>query len=664
MKTNRRPFIKLAACATLLACVARVHAIAPDEWRTRQSLEVPSAGLTRVALPPETLDAARPGLEDLRLLDPAGNEVPFLIERPVPLPGSIRRAKDFRCAIENEATILTVETGTTEPLAGVSLETPGSDFLKPVRVEGSHDGTNWQELAKDQPVFRLPRGAEKLRIQFAESAWEFLRLTIDDRRAQPVPFTGAQLFTPGSGAPSKGLPVTIKSREENPGITRLELDLGAANLPLASLQIETPEPLFTRTVTVAVPEVTESGIIEQVIGQAVIYKIGIDGKNEAKLIIPLEKQIRSRAAILTIRNEDSPPLPISDVRAVRRLNSLTFLAREPGRFTLLAGNNQCPAARYDLSALALQLKSAAAVELNPAPLSENSDFKAPETLGSLNLTGSPLDTAGWKFRKTVQFSRPGVQQLELDSEVLAETRGDTNDLRLVREKQQLPYLIDRPPISRAIALNASPDVDLKKPSRSRWSIKLPHTAIPLTRLVCNSSSELFQRDMQLWEEVTDEWGDKYSRELGRAIWKQTPGHSKKEFVIEFNQTPVTDRLFLETDNGDNTAIELHDFRCYYPVVRLVFKAAPDASNPLWLYYGNRNASAPRYDLSLVANQILRAEKSIATAGSEEPTSGKASKQGTEETPFRGGILFWGALAIVVIALLFLVARLLPKTEEK
>jgi hypothetical protein len=47
--------------------------------------------------------------------------------------------------------------------------------------------------------------------------------------------------------------VTIAERYENPGETRLTLNLGAANLNVATIQIETPESLFTRQVTLAVP---------------------------------------------------------------------------------------------------------------------------------------------------------------------------------------------------------------------------------------------------------------------------------------------------------------------------------------------------------------------------------------------------------------------------
>lgn len=179
-------------------------------------------------------------------------------------------------------------------LAIVHLETPAPQFIKAVRIEGSHDGEKWEELATGQPIFRLADGAEKLRVSFPEGVWEWLRLTIDDRRTPVVPFTGAQLHRAGAPAPVEPVPITIKSRDESPGVTRLALDLGAANLTLAALRLETTEPLFTRSVTLAVPEVTEDGIHEQPLGKAVIYRVDIQGRSEARLDIAVEKQIRPR----------------------------------------------------------------------------------------------------------------------------------------------------------------------------------------------------------------------------------------------------------------------------------------------------------------------------------------------------------------------------------
>ena len=78
-----------------------------------------------------------------------------------------------------------------------------------------------------------------------------------------------------------------------------------------------------------------------------------------------------------------------------------------------------------------------------------------------------------------------------------------------------------------------------------------------------------------------------------------------------------------------------------------------------LYYGNRAATAPRYDLALVAGQILAAEKLAASLGAEEQVRpGGWADQALAGS--RAGILFWGVLALVVLGLLVVVAKLLPK----
>jgi hypothetical protein len=117
----------------------------------------------------------------------------------------------------------------------------------------------------------------------------------------------------------------------------------------------------------------------------------------------------------------------------------------------------------------------------------------------------------------------------------------------------------------------------------------------------------------------------------------------------------TDTLWVETDNGDNPAIALGTAQAVYPVVRLVFKVAE--TDGFALAYGNRAANAPRYDLGLVAGRLLTSSR--ATSRIWAPTRRSPGAR----NPFagiNGGVVFWGALALVVAALLVTVARLLPK----
>jgi hypothetical protein len=648
---------------TILVAPQTSVAFNPNEWRKTQALEVPAKGLVRVNVPMATLDAVQPGLEDLRIVDSTGNQVPCLIERLLPDAESTIRPMEFRSTIENGATRLNLKTGTSSPIIGVSLESPATRFMKAVDVEGSNDGTTWSKLAGGDSLFQLPNGATKLRVSFPEGAWQLLRITIDDLGSAPVPFTGVQLHKARTTAPAEVVAVTIKSRDESPGTTRLALDLGAANLTLGSLRIESNEPIFTRVVTLAVPEVGDDGIHERKIADAVIYRVTVNGKNEAHLEIPLESQISTRELLVLIRNEDSPPISIDAVRADRRLVRLIFFANQPGQYSLLSGNVQAPAPRYDLSALSGKLRNAAATDVIPSALVPNPNYKPPEALAAVTLTGAQIDIAKWKFRKLLPLTQTGVQQVELDSEVLARSQPDQRDIRIVRGQYQLPFIFERTSLSRPISLNVAAANDPKQPAVSRWSVKLSQSGVPITRLVCTSSSPLFHRQMRLWEEVSDERGDKFASELGIATWDQTPDAPKRDLVLQFNARPKRDTLLLETDNGDNPAIELRDFRGYYSATRVIFKATPDPAQQVWLYYSNLDATAPRYDLTVVAGELLKAERSAVAAGAEENLAPKSSFVG-ETLTGSTRYIFWGALALVVIVLLAIMSRFLPKPQQQ
>ena len=121
----------------------------------------------------------------------------------------------------------------------------------------------------------------------------------------------------------------------------------------------------------------------------------------------------------------------------------------------------------------------------------------------------------------------------------------------------------------------------------------------------------------------------------------------------------SDTLILETENGDNPPVELEKFTAFYPATRILFKAKAD--DELFLYYGNPRASSPRYDLSLVANQLLAADKKTASLDGEQQL--KKSSWRENEVPGQGGIVFWGILAVVVIGLLVIISRLLPKSQS-
>ncbi|MGO8931468.1 MAG: DUF3999 family protein [Limisphaerales bacterium] len=648
-------YVLLAACASSVQA-----APLPAEWQHEQHFEASAPGLLKLSLPLATLDAARPALEDLRLCDNAGLEVPYLIERPKPVAKIVQAAKSVQVSVNAATTVLTLETGLAQPLDGVTLETPASTFLKAVRIEGSADGQSWQMLARGQPIFRQPSGASQLRLAIPPGAWPWLRLTVSDQRSQPIPFTGARVHAAAvEPVPAEAVPVTITGRDENPGETRLTLNLGAANLDVAAIQIETAEPLFTRPVTLAVPQIADDGIREQPLAHGVIYRVAVEGQPVfGNLTVSVEAAVRSRELLLLIQNQNSPPLPITAVRAERRPVYLVFLARSAGTYHLLTGNSRCAAPRYDVAALGANLKAVAVSPLTLSPVADNPSYRPPEVLAGIQEGGTALDVSAWKFRKPVKLSRAGAQRIELDLDVLSHAQPGFSDLRLLRDGKQLPYILEATSITRALTPTVTATSDTKDPHISRWAIKIPRAGLPITRLTCAARTPLFQRDMTLYEWLTDERGDKYSRPLGGATWVQTPNQTSKQFALILNGSPNSDTLVLETHNGDNPPIELEKFQAFYPATRVLFKAQP--ADELLLYYGNPQAASPRYDLSLVAGQLLAADQSEASLAAEEQLK---KSWGEGHRPGQGGVVFWGILAVVVVALLIIISRLLPHSPR-
>jgi hypothetical protein len=298
-------------------------------------------------------------------------------------------------------------------------------------------------------------------------------------------------------------------------------------------------------------------------------------------------------------------------------------------------------------ASALAASAAWALSQTPAP-------------GPLSPMGGVIDAGKWNFRKLLPVASPGVQQVELDQDTLAHANADLSDIRIVQGGRQIPFILERTSIIRAVPISAAQEKDPGRPSRSLWELKLPQP-LPLADVTCASSSPLFERTMRLGEEVPDDRGATFSVDLGGAVWKRTPGDGQRVFVLPLDKPPRSALLNLETDNGDNAPIDLNTFEGHYPATRAIFKTG-GGSEPIWLCYGNQEAGFPSYDLRLIAGDLLRAERNSITAGPQKITEGAAAKA-AEAITGASKYLFWGALTLVVVALLVITAKLLPKPDK-
>lgn len=265
------------------------------------------------------------------------------------------------------------------------------------------------------------------------------------------------------------------------------------------------------------------------------------------------------------------------------------------------------------------------------------------------ISGAPIDLTGWTYRAKIGIRDDGVQQLDLDLETLARAARDLRDVRVVSDGQQFPYLLETSADTHRYVPLVETVTDPKRPTTSLWKIRLPAAGAPITRLICQTRAPLFDRSVAMRE--SDQ------RTLGTARWVRTPAQASRPLELIVSALPAGNEIFLEMENGDNPAIALDDFELEYPVVRLLFRAS--MSPETFLYFGNPEAVAPSYDVALIAPQLRAAARQSATLGTGERVRAVTLSEKLQRPGGRRWIL-WVGLGIVVVALLAVIARLLPK----
>ncbi len=642
--------MKLIPAILFLATALPVLAADPyAAWPSVQKVAVSGAGLVRVELPASTIGASQPHLDDLRLVSADGIETPCLVEWPHPENSWSFLTPEVHITLAGQTTVLEFSAEAFQPVRAVELLTSASAFIKAASVEGSNDGERWEPVASNELVFRQTDKTERLRLPVPRGTWKRLRVVIDDRRWGPVPFTGVRLELEKSAQPTVPLPVVVQKRVERGGRSRLTLSLGGANRWVAWLKLRVSDPLFSRQVYVSANDRT--------IGSERLYQLDLDGHQASSLTLPVRAQVTTAEVEVEIDNGDSPPLKIEGVEAAVYPVSLTFHAKAAGEWRLFTGNAAAPAPVYDVAALGDELRAASSATASVGELSPNPGFDSKAALPETGAPGAAIDLKNWAFRQPVTTTQRGVMQVELGLEALAHSRPGFGDVRLVQGGRQVPYVMQPIASHQGVAVPFAVARDPKRPAVSRWELKLPVKGMPFTSLNLTSPTPLFSRYFELVEPVRDRYGNASKSVVATASWNHRPADVMPLSMLL--SLPATgDTLYLETDNGDNSPVELGEITVYHPVVRLLFKTLDAA--PVHLWYGNPAAYAPRYDLGLVEAELKKAAPLTAALGPEEPM--KPPGTGSREESSQGGLLLWATLALVVGGLLWLVAQWLPENK--
>jgi len=645
--------MKKALALTLLLAAGNAGAGKDaNAWKFFQELKVPAAGVYRHKLPPAALDASRPDLADLRLYDAGGAEVPYLLETVRPARPAAERLADFKARLEGRTTVLTARAGSSGFIESVTLETPAGGFIKPAAAYLSADGERWTRTAAGVPVYRGHQGGENLRLEFPPAAGRYVKVIIDDSRSEAVPFTALKAAVlPARPAVTGTAAAEIVSREEFSSSTRLTVKLPARNLYVFAVLVKTGDALFSREVSISARAYSDGRLDPRPLGAGVIFATVAAGAAASRDRIPVYARLDGTAELqLEIENGGSPALDVKEVKVEYAPVQAVFRARAAGSYRLAFGNRQARARTYDLGGLAGELTGRTFPAPEAAAPEENRDYAAPEALPDLEALGAELDEGAWRYRVRVLPGAAGVQALDLDLPALTRAAPDLRDLRLASGGRQVPYILDRNYTKKDL------EAEVEKAGPALWKFRLPAGGLTLDRLTVSAPDMVFRRTVRLYETPSDGRGASARRLLASAVCGGAGGRGSPVSCPLYGPWRVNgDRLELEVDNGDNKPLELSGFRFQYPVSRLLFKWK--GGDGPYLLYGNSPAAPPRYDIALVAGELLEGDKHAARLEGE--ASGGAGLAGLKLGGPAAKALFWAALIAVAGLLVFLIVRLLP-----
>jgi hypothetical protein len=268
------------------------------------------------------------------------------------------------------------------------------------------------------------------------------------------------------------------------------------------------------------------------------------------------------------------------------------------------------------------------------------------------MAGASIDRQSFRYERSIPLGTAGLTTLPLDAATLA--HGSLNDVRIATDDgHQVPFLVERLDEPLAVTLPALARLTSGRDAstRSRYRVTLPYAGLPSSRLVLHTDARVFDRHVSI-EMLPSAEDDPRARAgpvtLATTQWRHTdPELSAPALTIELPPLRVRE-LSLVIDEGDNAPLPLRDGTLLLPAYRLRFFR--DGRTPLTLLYGRSDIGAPRYDLALLAPRLLGAPAQDAVAGAEKET--------TNVTGVTPTVVFWCALALAVLALLILIARLL------
>ena len=346
---------------------------APDwrEWRYARSIDAPPVTQTTVVavdVPVSVAMRSREGWSDLRVVDDAGREVPYLRDggessgpswRPVRLIEPSVDAGGFSQVVLDAA-------GGDRTHNTMRLEVEReADFLTWIEIAVSDDGRSWRIVRDRAPFFDLTgqQLGATTRITYPDTLARYVRVRWLDatRRYRVMRGEVAEARAPALGLDPIDLALTPSTAPALAQRTVWVSPPDAPRVSVAAIAFETSAATFFRPVAV---ESSQDGRTWQWVGSGDIYRLPQPSGTRESLVVELPETWASHWRI-SISDRDERPIPDLKPGLRARRHRLVF-QQEPGvSYRLVYGHPRAQTPEYFL---ARTLDRAAMASASSVPL--------------------------------------------------------------------------------------------------------------------------------------------------------------------------------------------------------------------------------------------------------------------------------------------------------
>jgi hypothetical protein len=611
------------------------------------------------------------GLGDLRLYDPSGREVPYLLVSNPPAE-PVWRSSEALLPIAPAETDREKTSGFEADLGAAArvdrfrVEGLPAPYLKQVKLEASGDRAHWTVLVDEATLFDLPDSRLRLiELGFRAGVYRYFRLTWDDSRSARLPRpTGAAAREAAAAAANATLnaPVVFERRPSEPRRSRFHLRLPGSRLPIVALEFDVPAGPVMRGVEVYEARLSGFEAAPVLVGRGTLKRVERDNLTAAALEVVIQPPHEPELDVV-VDDGDNPPLELRGITA--RFADLPWIYFE-GDESVVAryGSPSLTAPRYDLEAIRRTLDitsvpDAAWGEPGQAPQQAQSPAAEPQAAAS----GAPIDAEGFRFVRDLPAGDAGLIAVRLDAPALAHAAGPPrfNDLRVIdSDNRQVPYLIERMAEPLSIDTPLEP-VEHRPPAleslgaASVYRIRWPDERLAAAQLVLGTTERVFRREVTVAVERAPDRRrrDPWLQPMSTIQWAHAdPGQAAAPAAIALPAISATELLVIVRE-GDNRPLPV-TARILLPSYRVRLYRAQAAG--LRLAYGREDLAPPQYDLQLLAMRVLGSAATDVLPGPERVHRRVPAATEALVSPR----VFWAILVLAVLVLVGVIAKLLTK----